>query len=110
LLQRAISGTLENPGLSDLENITVCGMRGGTSNRLCIFLFRVDGLDSSAASRRYNREYGVRVSARIPDAYSGVPLKALGWPDAVRLCAAHYNTPGEIDVFLRATGGIAGGN
>jgi selenocysteine lyase/cysteine desulfurase len=110
LLQRAMSGTGENPGLSDLENVTVCGVRGGISNRLCIFLFRVDGLDSSEASRRYNQEYGVRVSARVPDAYSGVPLKALGWPDAVRLCAAHYNTPGEIDVFLRATRGIAGGN
>jgi selenocysteine lyase/cysteine desulfurase len=34
---------------------------------------------------------------------STVPLDALGWPDAVRLSAAHYNTPEEFDRFLMAT-------
>ncbi|MBW1999534.1 MAG: hypothetical protein JRJ29_16430, partial [Deltaproteobacteria bacterium] len=42
-------------------------------------------------------------SARVKDSYSAFPLEGLGWPDAVRLSAAHYNTPEEIDRFLRAT-------
>jgi cysteine desulfurase/selenocysteine lyase len=106
LLDRLIFGSEELAGLADLEHVTVCGMGTGTSNRLCIFLFRIDGLDSSRASERFNREFGVRVSARVPDTYSVVPLGALGWPNAVRLCAAHYNTPEEIDVFLKAASQI----
>jgi cysteine desulfurase/selenocysteine lyase len=108
LLDRAIFGSEELPGLTDFDHVTVCGMGDETLNRLCIFLFRIDGLDSPQASARYNRAFGVRVSARVPDSYSKVPLKALGWPDAVRLCAAHYNTPEEIDLFLKATGQIKG--
>ncbi len=70
---------------------------------MCIFLFRLKGFDSSTASERYNHDYHVRVSARVKDAYSTSPLEGLGWPDAVRLSAAHYNTPEEIDLFLKAT-------
>lgn len=106
LLDRVIFGGEDLPGLADLDHVTVCGMDGDTSNRLCIFLFRIDGLDSSRASERFNREFGIRVSARVPDTYSVVPLTALGWPNAVRLCAAHYNTPHEIDLFLKASAAI----
>jgi selenocysteine lyase/cysteine desulfurase len=56
---------------------------------------------------RYNKEHGVRLAARIKDAYSSVALDALGWPDAVRLSACHYNTPEEIDLFLKATKALA---
>jgi cysteine desulfurase/selenocysteine lyase len=106
LLDRLVFGTEELPGLADLDHVTVCGMSDGSLDRLCIFLFRIEGLGSSQASDRYNHEFGVRVSARVPDTYSVVPLRALGWPDAVRLCAAHYNTPEEIDTFLKATARI----
>jgi hypothetical protein len=47
LLGRLIFGTEELSGLSDLEHVTVCGMNDDTSNRLCIFLFRIEGLGSS---------------------------------------------------------------
>jgi hypothetical protein len=30
-------------------------------------------------------------------------LEGLGWPDAVRLSAAHHNTPAEFDQFPKAT-------
>ena len=63
-------------------------------------------MDSSTAIGRYNQEHGVRLAARIKDPYSTVPLDALGWPDAVRLSAAHYNTPEEIDLFLKATASL----
>ncbi len=63
-------------------------------------------MDSSTAIGRYNTEYGIRLAARIRDAYSTVPLEALGWPDAVRLSAGHYNTPEEIDLLLQATAAL----
>ena len=103
LLHRALYGTHEVKGLLDLDHVTTCGMGQDLSKRLCIFLFRLSGIDSPQASERYNREHHIRVSARVRDPYSTVPLKALGWPDAVRLSAAHYNTPQEIDLFLKAT-------
>jgi selenocysteine lyase/cysteine desulfurase len=103
LLQRAMYGTEGIEGLMQQEHVSVCTMPEGIDDRLCIFLFRLEGMDSSTAMERYNQEHGIRLAARIKDAYSTVPLEALGWPDAVRLSAAHYNTPEEFDRFLEAT-------
>jgi selenocysteine lyase/cysteine desulfurase len=108
LLDRALHGTQEVEGLLDMPHVTMCGMEKEIVNRMCIFLFRLDGIDSPAASHRYNHEHRVRVSARVRDAYSTSPLEGLGWPDAVRLSAAHYNTPEEIDLFLKATKAFEG--
>jgi selenocysteine lyase/cysteine desulfurase len=103
LLHRALQGTDKIEGLLGMEHITLCGVKKEIGNRLCIFLFRLRGMDSSTAADRYNQEYGIRLAARIKDAYSTIPLDALGWTDAVRLSAAHYNTPDEFDRFLKAT-------
>jgi len=108
LLHRAMEGTDELKGLRHLKNVTPCGMKKEIGNRLCIFLFRLNEMDSLTAIKRYNSEHGIRLAARIKDAYSTVPLNALGWPDAVRLSAAHYNKPEEIDLFLKATKALAG--
>lgn len=107
LFHRAMYGSERIEGLLDQEHVTVCGMPKDIENRLCIFLFRLRGIDSSTAMERYNQEHGIRLAARIKDAYSTVALEALGWPDAVRLSGAHYNTPGEIDLFLKATKALA---
>ncbi len=103
LLHRAMYGSEKVKGLLEQEYVTVCGMPEDIRNRLCIFLFRLSGMNSSTAVSRYNQEHGIRLAARIKDAYSSVALEALGWPDAVRLSACHYNTPEEIDLFLKAT-------
>jgi selenocysteine lyase/cysteine desulfurase len=103
LLHRAMNGSEIIEGLLEQEHVTVCRMPKDFGNRLCIFLFRLKGMDSSTAISRYNQEHGIRLAARIKDAYSSVPLEALGWPDAVRLSGCHYNTPEEIDLFLKAT-------
>jgi len=103
LLDRALHGTDEIEGLLDMEHVTACGMEKEIVNRMCIFLFRLNGMDSQTASNRYNREKHIRVSARVKDSYSTHPLEGLGWPDGIRLSAAHYNTPEEIDLFLKAT-------
>lgn len=106
LLHRAMNGSEAAPGLRRQKHVAVCGMPEAIGERLCIFLFRLAGLDSPAAIDRYNKEFGVRLAARVRDAYSTVPLEALGWPDAVRLSAAHYNSPEEIDQMLKATAAI----
>ena len=103
LLHRAMFGSEKVEGLLKQKHVSVCKMSKDLENRLCIFLFRLEGMDSSTAMSRYNNEHGVRLAARIRDAYSSVALDALGWPDAVRLSACHYNTPEEIDLFLKAT-------
>lgn len=102
LLHRAMKGSDKVPGLRDMPHVTPCGMTEDIGNRLCIFLFRVEGMDASEVMRRCNQEHHVRLAARIQDPYSSVPLAALGWPDAVRLSSAHYNTPEEMDCFLKA--------
>lgn len=103
LLHRAMFGTEEIEGLFKLKHVDVGGMPEDIGNRLCIFLFQLAGMDASTAIGRYNQEHGVRLAARIMDAYSAVPLKALDLESAVRLSGAHYNTPEEIDIFLKAT-------
>jgi len=108
LLHRAMNGTDELAGLRQLDNITPCNMQPEIGNRLGIFLFRVNGMDSSTAIGHFNKKYHIRLGARIKDPYSTVPLEALGWPDAVRLSSAHYNTPGEIDKLLKAARDIRG--
>ena len=107
LLHRAMFGSEKVEGLLKQKHVSVCKMSKDLENRLCIFLFRLEGMDSSTAMSRYNNEHGVRLAARIRDAYSSVTLDALGWPDAVRLSACHYNTPEEIDLFLKATKSLA---
>jgi cysteine desulfurase/selenocysteine lyase len=107
LLNRAMFGTEEIEGLFKLNHVDVGGMPEDLGNRLCIFLFQLAGMDASTAIDRYNKEFGVRLAARVMDAYSAVPLKALGWESGVRLSAAHYNTPEEIDIFLKATKALA---
>jgi selenocysteine lyase/cysteine desulfurase len=103
LLHRAMFGTEEIEGLFKLNNVDVGGMPEDIGNRLCIFLFQLAGMDASTAIGHFNQKFGVRLAARIMDAYSAVPLQALGWESAVRLSGAHYNTPEEIDIFLKAT-------
>jgi selenocysteine lyase/cysteine desulfurase len=107
LLRRAMFGTEKIEGLFNLEHVDVGGMPEDLQNRLCIFLFQLAGMDASTAIGRYNQEHGVRLAARIMDPYSAVPLKALGWESGIRLSAAHYNTPEEIDIFLKATKALA---
>ncbi len=106
LLHRAMNGTDKIKGLRQLENVTPCKMDSDIGNRLCIFLFRINGMDSSTAIKRFNNEFHVRLAARIQDPYSTAALNSLGWPDAVRLSAAHYNTPEEMDIFLKAAASL----
>jgi selenocysteine lyase/cysteine desulfurase len=52
-------------------------------------------------------ERGIRVTSRISDYYSRHTLMALGIEECVRVSLAHYNTPEEVDIFLKAMGELA---
>lgn len=108
LLDRILHGTDQIEGLWDIDHVTVCGMDKEITNRMCILLFQIAGMDASTAIGQYNEKHGIRLAARIKDTYSTHALEGLGWPDAVRLSAAHYNTAEEIDMFLKATKEIKG--
>lgn len=103
LLHLILNGDEDVPGLEELNHVQVCGMKGGLNRRLCILLFQLNGMSATEAMNRYNKEYHIRLAARVRDSYSKYPLEGLGWEDAVRLSAAHYNTPEEVKAFLKAT-------
>ncbi len=106
LLHQILYGNDGVPGLNDLDHVTVCGMKGGLEQRLCIFLFQLAGMNATEAMNRYNQEFHIRLAARVRDSYSTYPLEGLDWSDAVRLSAAHYNTPEEVVAFLEATAAL----
>jgi len=102
LLRRLLQGTDGGPGLLQMGHATVHGMDDDLSDRACLVLFGLDRMDSYQAVELYNRA-GFRLHNRVRDAYSRHTLEALGIPGGVRLSACHYNTPEEIDRFLRYT-------
>jgi len=94
-----------------MDHVTVPGL-GDLSDRLCIIPFNIDGMTAEEAKNRYEKEYQIRICARNYDVYNKQILDALGMPYAARLYAArlsacHYNTPKEIDEFLKATASFA---
>jgi len=74
LLDKALHGTDDAEGLLGMEHATMCGREKEIVNRMCIFLFRLNGYASSTTNERYNREYHIRVIARVRDSYSTSPL------------------------------------
>lgn len=103
LLDRILNGSDKVEGLMQMDHVNVCGVEEELEKRMCILLFQIDGQNSDESIAAYNQEYGVRLASRVPDAYSKWTLDGLGWDNGVRLSAGHYNTPEEIDVFLKAT-------
>jgi len=106
LLERILHGTDQIPGLLNIDHVDVCGLEEEITNRMCILLFQLDGMDAPSAMGHFNNKYGIRLAARIRDSYSTYALDGLGWPDGVRLSAGDYNTPEEIDRFLAAANDI----
>ena len=102
LLKRVLYGTQEVEGLLSMDHVKFPQL-GEISRRLCVVPFNLRGMNAKEGVGRYEANYGIRLCARVKDAYSKDILEAVGIPDAVRLSACHYNTPEEVDVFLKAT-------
>ncbi len=106
ILDKVLNGTDSQEGLLAMDHVKVPGL-GDISKRHCVVPFNLKGIDAKKGVRRYGEEYGIRLCARVQDAYSKDILDAVGIPDAVRLSACHYNSLREINTFLKATAGMA---
>lgn len=102
LLNRLLYGTDEIQGLLDMDHVTVHGIGKEISNRVCLILFSLVGMDSYQGVEYYKCQH-IRVHNRVPDEYSKHILEALGVTGGIRLSAGHYNTPEEINFFLEVT-------
>ena len=108
LRERFWRGSYATPGLADIPGVRTHGVSDGIKNRICIFIFSFDAVDTDTAVKMY-QQAGIAVRARHMDAYSGRVLTTLGCGPVVRMSTCHYTTPTEVDTFLETTAAIAAG-
>jgi selenocysteine lyase/cysteine desulfurase len=102
LLHRCLYGSAKQRGLLAMDHVTVHAMTEDLSQRYCLFMFDLAGMDSYQGVELYNRA-GLRLHNRVRDAYSRHTLEAMGLEAGIRLSANHANSPAEVDAFLAAT-------
>jgi selenocysteine lyase/cysteine desulfurase len=102
LLQQLLNGTPEQKGLRQMDHVQVFGVPEDLSRRCCLVPFSIKGVDTADSVISY-MDQGIFVNNR-KSAMSKHMLDGLGAGGGiVRLSAAHYTTPGEIDTFLKVT-------
>jgi selenocysteine lyase/cysteine desulfurase len=102
LLSMLIHGADEVAGFKDMRHVTVYGMGEDLSNRACLVGFNLEGIDSTRGCELY-KEKQLRLHAPGQDPFFAAMLKQLGISSFIRLSACHYNTPEEMEEFLKAT-------
>jgi cysteine desulfurase / selenocysteine lyase len=106
LLQLLIFGDDQSPGLTSFDKVTLVGP-AQLEGREGIVSFNLAGVTSPDLVQEFAKR-GIRVHARISDAYSGHILQALGIEDCLRVSMCHYNSPNEVRLFLKHLAEIAG--
>ena len=106
LLTLLLKGTENVPGLDQMDHVTVYGMGDDLSKQSLLVSFNVDGYESADACEIY-KENQLRLHAPGHDPFFAAMLKQLGVSSVIRLSGSHYNTPEEIDAFLKATALLA---
>ena len=94
-------------GLLAMDGVAVIG-RPSLEGREGIVSFNLKGISAPDLVQRFAAQ-GIRVHARMSDAYSGHILAALGLPDCLRVSMCHYNTLDEVRRFLSVLEDIAAG-
>jgi selenocysteine lyase/cysteine desulfurase len=102
LLSKLINGTENIAGLKDMEHVSVYGMGEDLSSRACLVGFNLEGIESTKGCELY-KEKQLRLHAPGHDPFFAAMLKQLGISSFIRLSACHYNTPEEMEEFLKAT-------
>lgn len=100
LLNRMLNGTDEIRGMLNIESMIIYGEVENLTTKDAALLFNVEGFAPADIVCKLN-DRGVRVHDRLNDCYSGHTLRALDIEAGVRISAAHYNTPEEVDFFLK---------
>lgn len=106
LLSTLINGTDKTRGFKDMKHVTVYGMGEDLSSRACLVGFNLKGIESAKGCELYKGEQ-LRLHAPGQDPFFAAMLKQLGISSFIRLSACHYNTPEEIELFLKATASFA---
>lgn len=96
-LLRGVGGV---PGLLDIPGVTMYGETDDMSIKDPAGVFSVAGVSAKEMVSRLGAA-GIIVHTRLSDAYSKHTLQALGISECVRVSMAHYNTPAEVEAFLR---------
>lgn len=102
LLSILINGTDTVEGFKDMERVTVYGMGEDLSSRACLVGFNLEGIESTHGCELY-KDKQLRLHAPGQDPFFAAMLKQLGIQSFIRLSACHYNSPEEIELFLKAT-------
>ena len=103
--KRLLHGDGALPGLLGHAQITLHGTRHHCDGREAVFAISVPGVSTARLVREFVGRK-VIVHDRVSDAYSRHTLEALGVAEVVRVSLAHYNSPAEVDGFLRALGEV----
>jgi len=102
LLSILIYGTDKIGGFKDMKHVTVYGMGEDLSSRACLVGFNLEGIESTHGCELY-KDKQLRLHAPGQDPFFAAMLKQLGIQSFIRLSASHYNSPEEIELFLKAT-------
>ncbi len=106
LLSTLIYGTDTIKGFQEMKHVTVYGMGEDLSSRVCLVGFNLEGTESTHGCKLY-RDQQLRLHAPGQDPFFAAMLKQLGIQSFIRLSACHYNSPEEIELFLKATASFA---
>ncbi len=105
LIDLLLNGDGSSKGLLATDGVAVIG-RPSLEGREGIVSFNLAGISAPDLVQRFAAN-GIRVHARMSDAYSGHILAALGIPDCLRVSLCHYNTLDEVRRFLTVLQEIA---
>ncbi len=106
LLSLLLHGTGGVPGLRQMDHVTLYGMGGDLRKQSLLVGFNLAGIESTDGCALYQSAH-IRVHSPGRDAYFGAMLQQLGIGSFIRLSGAHYNSPQEVEAFLRATASFA---
>ncbi|MGA2080435.1 MAG: aminotransferase class V-fold PLP-dependent enzyme [Holophaga sp.] len=107
LLRLLLFGNGTQKGLKQMEHVAIYGVPDDLTRRCCLLPFNIKGTDSADAVTRYMQR-GIFVNNR-KSAMSKHMLDGLGaGAGIVRLSAAHYTSPADIETFLKVTETIRG--
>jgi selenocysteine lyase/cysteine desulfurase len=105
LLSILLQGTEGTPGLDQMDHVEIYGMGNDLSRQSLLVSFNVRNYESVEACALY-KEKQLRLHAPGHDPFFADMLKQLGISSVIRLSGSHYNTPEEIELFLKATASL----
>jgi cysteine desulfurase / selenocysteine lyase len=105
LLSLLLHGSGGAPGLRDLDHVTVYGIGSDLWRQSLLVGFNLAGIEAERGCAMY-REAQLRLHAPGHDPFFAAMLQQLGITSFIRLSGSHYNTPQEVERFLRVTAAI----